>query len=102
MPMDIRGAMEAKGDVDVFRVSLRGGARFRAEVFAARFQSTLDAILTVYDGRFAVVATVDDSVGRDPVLEIAVEEGGEYFVAVGYANDLAASTHEYVLRMEVR
>jgi hypothetical protein len=102
LPIRVRGAMEAKGDVDVFRVSLKAGTRLRAEVFAARFQSTLDAILTVYDGRFAVVSAVDDSVGRDPMLEVAVEEGGEYFVAVGYANDLAASTHEYVLVMETR
>jgi hypothetical protein len=36
------------------------------------------------------------------MLEVAVEEGGEYFVAVGYANDLAASTHEYVLVLETR
>jgi hypothetical protein len=94
--------MEAKGDIDVFRVSLKAGTRLRAEVYAARFQSTLDAILTVYDERFAVVSAVDDSVGRDPMLEVAVEEGGEYFVAVGYANDLAASTHEYVLVLETR
>jgi hypothetical protein len=100
LPIRVRGAMEAKGDIDVFRVSLKAGTRLRAEVFAARFQSTLDAILTLYDERFAVVSGVDDSVGRDPVLDVVVDVGGEYFVAVGSANDLAASTHEYVLVME--
>jgi hypothetical protein len=64
--------------------------------------STLDAMLTVYDARFAVVASVDDALGRDPLVEFEVKESGEYFVAVSYANDQAAPTHEYVLVMEER
>jgi hypothetical protein len=54
LPVRLRGAMEAKGDVDVFRVELKAGKRFRGEVQAARWMSTLDAMLTVYDSRFAV------------------------------------------------
>lgn len=102
LPIRLRGAMEAKGDVDVFRVELKAGKRFRGEVQAARWMSTLDAMLTVYDARFAVVASVDDALGRDPVVEFEVKESGEYFVAVSYANDQTAPTHEYVLVMEER
>jgi len=100
LPIRLRGAMEAKGDVDVFRVELKAGKTFRAEVMAARWKSTLDAMLTVYDARYAVIASVDDVLGRDPVVEFEVKDSGEYFVAVSYANDLAASTHEYILSME--
>ena len=102
LPVRLRGAMEAKGDVDVFRVELKAGKRFRGEVQAARWMSTLDAMLTVYDSRFAVVASVDYALGRDPVVEFEVKESGEYFVAVSYANDQTAPTHEYVLVMEER
>lgn len=102
LPIRLRGAMEAKGDVDVFRVQLKSGKRFRGEIQAARWMSTLDAMLTVYDARFAVVASVDDALGRDPLVEFEVKESGEYFVAVSYANDQAAPTHEYVLVMEER
>lgn len=102
LPIRLRGAMEAKGDVDVFRVELKSGKRFRGEIQAARWMSTLDAMLTVYDARFAVVASVDDALGRDPLVEFEVKDSGEYFVAVSYANDQAAPTHEYVLFMEER
>jgi hypothetical protein len=95
----VRGGMEAKGDVDVFRVELESGRRFRAEIYAARLGSTLDAMLTVYDRRQAVVMSVDDAVGRDPVVEFEVKESGEYFVAVLSANDKPASSHEYVLNL---
>lgn len=100
LPVRLRGAMEAKGDVDVFRVELKSGKKFRAEVMAARWKSTLDAMLTVYDSKYAMIASVDDTLGRDPVLEFEVKDSGEYFVAVSYANDQAASTHEYILSME--
>ena len=100
LPIRLRGAMEARGDVDVFRVELKAGRTFRAEILAARWKSTLDAMLTVYDVRYAVIASVDDSLGRDPLVEFEVKDSGEYFVAVSYANDQAASTHEYVLSME--
>ncbi len=95
----VRGGMEAKGDVDVFRVELESGRRFRAEIYAARLGSTLDAMLTVYDRRQAMVMSVDDTVGRDPVVEFEVKESGEYFVAVLSANDKPASSHEYVLNL---
>ena len=47
--------------------------------------------------RKAVVASVDDTAGRDPVVEFESKAGGDYFVVVGYANDHAAPTHEYLL-----
>ncbi len=97
VPVVLRGGFAAKGDVDVFRVAVPAGKRLRAEVLAERAGSTLDAMLTVYDARRAVVAAVDDSAGRDPVLEWESKEGGEFFVAVGYANDQAAPTHDYLL-----
>ena len=97
VPSVLRGGFAAKGDVDVFRVTVPTGRRLRAEVLAERAGSTLDAIVTVYDARRATVASVDDTAGRDPVVEFESKDGGEYFVAVSYANDQAAPTHDYLL-----
>lgn len=97
VPTVLRGGFEAKGDVDVFRVRLVAGKRFRAEILASRVGSTLDATLSLYDERHALVKAVDDTWGRDPVLEADIADGGEYFIAVGYVNDQAAPTHEYLL-----
>lgn len=100
LPVRIRGTFETKGDVDVFRIACEAGVRIRAELWAARLGSTLDGMLTGYDPRMAVIGSVDDSVGRDPVLEIEVKEAGDHFIAVGYVNDQASPTHEYVLVLE--
>lgn len=100
LPVRIRGALEAKGDVDVFRFRGEAGRRIRAELLAARLGSTLDGLLTAYDPRLAVLGSVDDSAGRDPVLEIAVRETGDHFIAVSQVNDQASPTHEYVLVLE--
>lgn len=97
VPLVLRGGFAAKGDVDVFRVTLPAGRRLRAEVMAERLGTTLDATLAVHDARRAVVATVDDAAGRDPWLEFEARDGGDYYVVVGYANDQAAPTHEYLL-----
>lgn len=99
VPVRIRGNLESKGEVDVFRITLQPGRRFRAEILAARHHSTLDAMLTLYDSRLAVVASADDTLGRDPVIDHDVVDGGDYFIAVGYANDDAAPTHEYLLNL---
>ena len=97
VPVVLRGGFPTKGDVDVFRVTLPAGRRLRAEVMAERLGTTLDATLAIYDARRAVVASVDDTAGRDPWLEFEARDGGEYYVVVGYANDQAAPSHEYLL-----
>lgn len=100
LPVRIRGALEAKGDVDVFRFRGEAGRRIRAELLAARLGSTLDGLLTAYDPRLAVLGSVDDSAGRDPVLEVVVQETGDHFIAVSQVNDQPSPTHEYVLVLE--
>jgi hypothetical protein len=97
VPVVLRGGFATKGDVDVFRVNLPEGRRLRAEVMAERLGSTLDATCAVYDAGKALVASVDDTAGRDPVVEFEAKRGGDYFVVVGYVNDQAAPTHEYLL-----
>lgn len=101
-PVNLRGALDNSGDVDVFRVELESGQTLHAEVLAARFGSTLDAMLTLYTGDGAVVASNDDAFGRDPSIDRKVAATGDYFVAVSYANEKAAATHEYVLQLRVR
>jgi hypothetical protein len=98
-PLNLRGALDSGGDVDVFRVDLESGQTLRAEVWAARLGSTLDAMLTLYTSQGAVLASVDDTAGRDPILEYRVTATGDYFLAVSYANEKPAGTHEYLLQL---
>ncbi len=98
-PINLRGALDSTGDVDVFRVELEAGQTLHAEVFAARIGSTLDALLTLHTLRGAVLASNDDAAGRDPILDYKVATSGDYYLAVSYANERAAATHEYVLQL---
>lgn len=102
LPFALRGGLEAAGDVDVFRVRLESGQSLHAEVFAARFGSTLDAMLTLYAEGGAVLASADDTFGRDPALDFRATATGDCFVAVSYANEKAAATHDYLLQLRTR
>jgi hypothetical protein len=97
----VRGTLEKSGEVDVFRVEAIAGEMLHAEIRANRIGSTLDAILTLYDARGAILASNDDAFGRDPALSQTVAVTGPVFVVVTYANEKAASTHSYLLAVTV-
>ena len=95
----VRGGLEKPGEVDVFRIEAATGQVLHAEINASRIGSTLDAILTLYDARGSILASNDDAFGRDPALTHTVAAAGPVFVAVTYANEKAARTHGYLLRI---
>ncbi len=97
----IRGALSEPGDVAVFQWDGAAGETLRAEVIASRLNSTLDAILTLYDSKGTILASNDDAYGRDPALTNVLAAAGPVFVAVTYANEKAAKTHGYLLNVEV-
>ncbi|HEY2952073.1 MAG TPA: PPC domain-containing protein [Verrucomicrobiae bacterium] len=98
LPATITGSISDGMDVDVFRIEARGGQRLRAEIFAARHGSALDATLTLYDARGHILATADDTKeSRDALLEFMPPSDGFYFLAVTDAHEKAGPTHVYLL-----
>ena len=98
LPATITGSISDSMDVDVFRFEAKGGARLRAEIFAARHGSALDATLTLYDARGHILATADDTKeSRDALLEFTPPSDGSCFLAATDAHDKAGPTHVYLL-----
>ena len=97
----VRGVLADPGDVAVFQLEGTVGQTVRAEITASRLSSTLDAILTLYDAKGTILASNDDTFGRDPAVTHILVATGRVFVAVTYANEKAAKTHGYLLRVEV-
>ena len=58
----VNGWLNAPGDVDWYRFDARKGATYVLEVFARRYQSDLDSILSVHDASGNQLAVNDDTV----------------------------------------
>ena len=95
----VRGRIQLDKDVDVFRVKGRAGARWVAEVFAARGGSLLDGVLSTFDARGRWVAANDEGVERDPRIECRFPADGDYFVVLLDAHDRGGEWHPYELRL---
>jgi hypothetical protein len=67
----VQGSIEQGKDVDLFRFEGKEGQRITMEVFAARYGSALDSLLTLYDGDGRILASCDDISGTsDSRLEV--------------------------------
>lgn len=93
------GAIRTDKDVDVYVVSLSGGRRVRAEIFASRRCSLLDAVLSVYDSKGRQLASSDDFKDRDPLIECGLPADGKIFVAISDAHDRGSVWHGYEMRV---
>jgi hypothetical protein len=99
----VQGAVHEPRDVDVFRFSGKTGQRVVAEVFAARFGSLLDSVLTLYDQHGHIVAANDDSdASADSLLRVKLASDGDYFLSLIDAHDRGSPAHVYqlLLRLE--
>lgn len=90
-------AIGSDKDVDVYKVVAPPGAAFIIEVFAARGPSLLDPVLTLYDAAGQVLASADDSAGRDPALEAMTPAAGMFLIGVQDAGDRGGEWHGYQL-----
>jgi len=97
----IAGTLPDRREVAVVRIEARAGQRLRAEVWASRYGSTLDAALSLHDLRGAVLRRVDDREGRDPVLEWTFPAGGRHYLSLSGTDERAAPTHTYLLRVDL-
>ncbi len=95
------GVLES-GDVDAYRVSLKKGDAFSAEVEAIRLGANLlDTVLTVRDPDGQVLATVDDTplFRQDPFATIVAPRDGTYTVEVRETNNEGDGNSRYALHL---
>jgi len=77
-------------DVDIYRVDLTGPGQLTAEIFAKRLSggSSLDSWVRVFNSRAEQIAFNDNFYGNDSYVDVFVNTGGAYFIAVsGYGNN---------------
>ncbi len=97
----IEGVVNPASDVDVFRFDGKQGQQIVLEVFAARFGSPLDSLLTLYDAEGRIVASNDDVDGTaDSRIEAGLPTTGAYYVSVVDANDVGSPSN--IFRLVVR
>ncbi len=95
----IFGTVKEDKDVDVFRFAAQSGQRIVAEIFAARGPSLLDPVLTLCTAQGQILATSDDSLGRDARLEARLTSTGDYLLVVQDAHDRGTVWHGYELML---
>jgi hypothetical protein len=83
--------------VDVFRFDGNAGQKVICEVFAARFGSPLDSILTLYHAKGGQLASNDDEGSTDSRLEITLPKKGVYYLSLIDAHDQGGPAHVYRL-----
>jgi hypothetical protein len=99
----IEGVVNPASDVNVFRFDGKQGQQIVLEVFAARYGSPLDSLLTLYDAEGRIVASNDDVDGTaDSRIEVALPATGAYYVSVVDANDVGSPSNVYRLVMRAK
>ena len=94
----VEGVVNAGSDVDVYRIDGKQGQQLVLEVFAARYGSPLDSLLTLYDADGRIVAVNDDVDGTaDSRIETTLPKSGVYYVSVVDANDIGGASAVYRL-----
>jgi hypothetical protein len=96
----VRGKIEPEKDVDVFSFTAVKGQRFKIAVWAARSNSMLDPLATVFDEQGRLLRTVDDSEGRDPEFVFQAPGDGRFLIALQDAGDRGGAWHAYELKIE--
>ncbi len=83
LPIMMNGALQKRGDVDSYAVTLTAGQTLVASVEAHRtLPSSLDAVLQIADARGFVLEQNEDQHGTDPQIAWTVPQDGQYIVRV--------------------
>lgn len=83
VPFAVTGRIDAAGDEDRFRVTLKKGDALHLEVQSATLGFPVDPWLKVENAEGKELSKADDNVGSDPVLEWTAPENGSFVIAVG-------------------
>jgi len=108
LPVIVNGRIDASGDGDVFRFTVRAGDPIVAEVHARRLESPLDSVLKLTDAQGRAIAFNDDcedkGAGRythfaDSLLTAAIPANGTYYLYLGDAQQKGGPEYAYRLRL---
>lgn len=104
LPCGINGRIGVPRDVDYFRFSAQKGKALRFEVKARRFgtllRSSLDSVLEVLSVQGAVLATNDDTFGKDAALTFVAPAEGDYLLRIRDLNNKGGDTFLYHLEAD--
>ena len=82
LPANINGHIQAEKESDVFKFKGEKGQRFIFEIYASRFGSKLDPLLTLTDAKGTILQQNDDAAGADARIDATFPEAGDYFLSV--------------------
>jgi hypothetical protein len=104
LPCGLNGRIGKAGDVDHFVFAAKKGVALRFEVkarrFATRLNSSLDSVIDVLNARGDVLATNDDTNGKDAALTFTPTAGGDYVLRVRELNGKGGPTFVYHVEAE--
>jgi hypothetical protein len=102
LPVLIEGAIQQPQDVDVFRIDGKAGQKIVCEVQAGRYGSSVDSVLTFYNAAGQLLASNDDALGTDSLLEVTLPADGVYYLSLIDAHDQGGPAHPYRLLIRTR
>jgi hypothetical protein len=100
VPVSVNGRIQGDEDVDGFKFKVEQGQVLVFEVWASRFGSPLDAVLSLVDANGNVLQRNDDAAGPDARIERRFDNAGEYRATVG--DLLGRNGEDYGYRLTIR
>lgn len=99
----VDGAIQNPLDTDVYAIEGTAGQRLSVEILAHRRGQALDATLTLFDDRLAILASNDDQTDTvDPRVELTLPMTGRFMIVVADAHDRGGPLNQYRLQIRHR
>jgi len=99
LPVIVSGAIARPAESDHLAFVGRKGERVLAEVLAQRIGSPLDGSLTLLDASGRELATVEDTLGADPLLDFTLPDDGRYLLRLRDIRFQGSPGHVYRFRI---
>ena len=99
LPTAVNGHILTAGDRNTFGFDLQAGQTFVAAVQAAAVDSPLDSLLTLRDAAGREVASNDDDIGPDSLLQFVPAKSGRYSLTLSSSVGAGGPNYPYRLSM---
>lgn len=96
-PVVINGRLDARKDVDRFKIKATADGKLICEVSARKFGSPVDALLILTDTNGTVLMQNNGTEAIEARLEIDAKKDAEYFLALRDLNDFGGPAYAYRL-----
>jgi hypothetical protein len=104
IPAGVNGRIQQRRDLDHFQFQATKGKAIRFEVFARRFgyplYASMDPVLEILDSKGEIIASRDDSIGKDPVLVFTPPADGPYIARIRDLHSKGGEAAIYFLQAE--